>query len=155
MAGLFDTCVPYSAPLRSGLYSQAVEEGLTFLTEVKRFAPSEYGKTPKGTPFYLLGIASCLPHDFQTATFLFDAAVSEDLKFQPHNQNAPALLTMRLNDDNVNHAAHPIVTAVVKKIEAALTSYNGRAGSRTLTLVDVRQHFWPKFLQRANPTSER
>jgi hypothetical protein len=146
MAELFDTYCPYMPLITGGLYSQAVDEGLTFLKEMKRFAPNEYERTPKGTPFYMLGIAASLSYDFQTGTFLFDAAVAEDLKHQPNRYNAPALLTMQLEDRDPKHAAYPIVMHVVAKIDAALNSYNGRPGCQHLTLDDVRKHFLSRVL---------
>lgn len=150
MAEFFETYCPYLVQLQSGLYSQAVEAGVTLLSETKRFAPHEYERTPKGTPFYWLGIAAFLCHDFQTATFLFDAAVSEDLKYRPDQNvlpDTPALLAMQLNDTNQQQAALRIVEVVIAKIEAAIGSYNARSGSQNLTLNDVRQHFLSHVLK--------
>jgi hypothetical protein len=152
MAQFFETYCPYLVQLQSGLYSQAVEDGVKLLSETKRFAPREYENTSKGTPFYLLGIAAFLSHDFQTATFLFDAAVSEDLKHQTDiTKDTPALLTMQLNDTNEDQAALQIVKAVAAKIEAAIGSYNGRPGSQNLTFNDVRQHFLSHVLKTREP----
>jgi hypothetical protein len=141
MAEFFETYHPYFTQLQHGLYSQAVDDGLRLLSEIKRLAPNEYEQMPKGTPFYWLGIAAFLSHDFQTATFLFDAAVSEDLKHNPNKKDTPALLTMQLNAENPNQAALQIVEVVVSKIKAAVSSYNGRGGSQSLTLTDVRRNF--------------
>ena len=70
-----------------------------------------------------MGIAAFLSHDFQTATFLFDAAASEDLKYnRPHKKDTPALLTLQLDVANENQAALKIVKAVAAKIEAAIES---------------------------------
>jgi hypothetical protein len=151
MAQFFDSYYPYLDQINSGLYSQAVDGGLQLLREAKRFAPKEYEGTPKGTPFYLLGIAAFLSHDFQTATFLFDAAVSEDLKNQPTKQDTPALLFMQLNDKDQNQAALPIVKNVSSKIEAAIADYNGRGGSQHLTFSEVRQHFLSRVLAAGQP----
>jgi hypothetical protein len=155
MAEFFDAYTPYFDLVLSGRHPQAVESGLTFLIHTKRFAPSQYDNTPKGTPFFLLGIAAYLSHDFQTATFFFDAAVSEDLKHNPTRRDAPALLTMQLKepapDQVIRHAASPIVAAVIDKIEATLIDYNGRAGHRILTLDDIRRHFLTHVLAAQQP----
>jgi hypothetical protein len=121
------------------------------LREAKRFAPTEYERTPKGTPFYLLGIAAFLSHDYQTATFLFDAAASEDLKHNPTTKDAPALLFMQLNIKNQNQAALPIVKGVAARIEATIKKYNARDGSQTITLNDVRRHFLSRVLTAGQP----
>lgn len=141
MADFFDSYQPYWPQITSGLYSQAVETGITFLTETKRFSPSGYEQASKGTPFYLLRIAAFHSHDFQTATFLFDAAVSEDLTHQPNNKTTPALLTMQLEDQNPDQAAFEMVKTIVRKIESAISNYNTRSGSKKITINDVRQCF--------------
>src|ERR1700747_652520 len=97
MSDFFETYRPYLAQLQHGLYSQAVKDGIRLLSEIKRLAPSEYEQTPKGTPFYFLGIAAFLSDDFQTAIFLFDAAVSEDLKHNSDKRDTSALLTTQLD----------------------------------------------------------
>lgn len=122
---------------------------------MKRFAENAYKNTPKGTPFYLLGIAAFQSHDFQTATFLFDAAVSEDLQHHPDPGNAPALLTMQLDEKNPNQRALPIVQAVVSKIETTIARYNGRTGSRSLTTGEVRKYFLTYLLSASKPAHLR
>ncbi len=153
MATFFDTCAPYFALVQSRHYAQAVDKGLAFLAETKKFAPTEYDNNSKGTPFYWLGIAAYLSHDFQTATFLFDAAVSEDLKHNPTRHDAPALLTMQLQPakDEAPHAAAEIVAPVIQRIEATLVSYNGRAGHHILTLDNLRKQFLTHVLASQQP----
>jgi hypothetical protein len=146
MTHFFETCRPYMIQLQSRFFSQAVDEGIEFLRQTKQFARSAYETTPKGTPFYLLAIAAFHSHDFQTATFLFDAALSEDLTHSPENTNTPALLTMRLDDQDEKQAAFDIVKVVVRQIEAAISSYNARRGNQTLTIGDVRNHFLGRVL---------
>jgi hypothetical protein len=128
-----------------------VDDGINLLREVKRLTPEKYSKTPKGTPFYLLGIAAFLSHVFQTATYLFDAAATEDLTHYPNNKDTPALLTMRLENENPNQRALPIVIAAAKKIEAAIDNYNNRSGSKALTMDHVRQRFLRHVLEKGEP----
>src|SRR5580704_4777006 len=132
MSSFFEKFQPYMDRLQNGLFSAAVDTGIDFLNETKQFAPDAYQRTSKGTPFYLLGIAAFLSHDFQTATYLFDAAASEDLRHDPNNKSTPALLAMQLDEQNSKQAALGIIQGVVRKIEIAIAGYTGRAGSKTL-----------------------
>jgi hypothetical protein len=150
MQNFFDACQPYSTRLHTGHYSQAIDEGLAFLNEVKRSSPADY-ETPKGTPFYLLGIAAFHTHDFQTATFLFDAAVSEDLHHYQGEEDKPALLFMQLEDQNQNQAALDIVKVAANKLQAVIDNYTRRDGSEPLTLPDVRKHFLRHILDEKRP----
>jgi hypothetical protein len=151
MAEFFDVYAPYVALINSRLFPDAVTEGLKLLREAKRFAPAEYERTPKGTPFYLLGIAAFMSHDYQTGAFLVDAAISEDLKHNPTNPNTPALLFMDLNDKNRDQAAFPIVESVVAKLNIAVSNYNGRSGSNSLTLPELRRLFFSHVLVSKRP----
>jgi hypothetical protein len=151
MSSFFETHKPYMDRLQNGFYSIAVDVGIEFLTDTKQFAPDAYENASKGTPFYFLGIAAFLSHDFLTATFLFDAAASEDLRLAPDKKDTPALLAMQLDGGNRNQTALPIVRGVVDKIEAAIASYKGRPGSKPLALSDVRQYFLTRFLTVTDP----
>jgi hypothetical protein len=151
MAELFESYFPYLTQINAGLHSQAISDGLKLLSEVRRFVPNEYEKTHKGTPFYLLGIAAFLSHDFQTATFFFDAAVSEDLRNNPAKTDTPALLFAQLDDNNLIQAALPIVQIAVAEINIAIDNYNGRGGSRNLTFADLRDHFLRRVLNANQP----
>ena len=55
----------------------------------------EYKKHHKGTPFYLLGMSAFHCHDYETAAFLMDAALSED-KEKSAGEDLPAHKFMRL-----------------------------------------------------------
>jgi hypothetical protein len=151
MPPFFDSYAPYLALRNSGFYSQAVDQGVHLLREMKRFVPTEYETTPKGTPFYHLGIAAFLAHDYETANFLIDAAASEDLKHNPGRADAPALLFMQLNDRNKKQAAYEIVKVIADKIRELLKRYNARAGRRALTLAQVRTHFLRRLLAPQQP----
>jgi hypothetical protein len=150
MQNFFDVYQPYSTRLQSGHYSQAIDEGLAFLNRVKRSSPTDY-ETPKGTPFYLLGIAAFHAHDYQTAAFLFDAAVSEDLHHYHGQEDKPALLFMQLDSQNQKQAALAIVKVAVNKLQAVIDNYTTRGGSEPLTLPDVRKHFLKHVLDEKRP----
>jgi hypothetical protein len=66
--------------LRERNYSAALDQGINLLATCKQIDADAYRRIHKGTPFYWLGTAAFLVHDYQTATFLFDAAVSEDIE---------------------------------------------------------------------------
>jgi hypothetical protein len=135
----FDNDQPYYAAILNGQFPRAVNIGLSQLNDIKRIDPAKYA-TPKGTPFYFLGIAAFESHDYQTATFFFDAAVAEDVHHHEGDNNQPALRFMRLEDKG--EAAKGVVQIILKKLEAALDDYRDREGSRKgLTLDKVREHF--------------
>jgi hypothetical protein len=92
-----------------------------------------------------------MSHDYQTATFLIDAAISEDLKHNPSNPTTPALLFMDLNEKNKDQTALPIVKSVVAKLKIVISDYNGRAGNRSLTLAEQRKHFFNHVLVSRKP----
>jgi hypothetical protein len=94
----------------------------------------------KGTAFYSLGIEAFASHDYQTATFFFDAAASEDLKL-PKPDRWPAHLFMYLNDRNPKQAGREIVRMIVKKLRRTIKNYNERGDAVRLTVPVVRKHF--------------
>jgi hypothetical protein len=94
----------------------------------------------KGTKFYFLGIEAFASHDYQTATFFFDAAASEDLKL-PKPDHRPAHLFMYLSDRNPKQAGRDIVRMIVKKLKWTIKNYNERGGAVRLTVLMVRKHF--------------
>jgi hypothetical protein len=146
----FDQCAPYLEHIQFNRFAVAVDAGLEFLKQVRNFSPKEYQDNPKGTPFFWLGVAAYLSHDFQTAAFLFDAAVSEDLKFNPARDDAPALLTMQLKpptSTNTKHIAEPIVNIVIAKLQHEIRDYSSRSGNVVLSIDDLRESFLSHFLR--------
>ena len=116
MASFFDEYTPYRPLIESGQYSLALDSALQLLTGIKELAPQQYQAAHKGTPFYVMGFAAFGSHDYDTATFFFDAAVSEDLKNHPSQLETPALLFMQLNDKNQNQLAKELVSYIKAKI---------------------------------------
>ena len=131
---------PYAAPLQNHQFPWVVDAGLELLNRIQRSDLATYA-TPKGTPFYIMGIAAFASHDYQTATFLFDAAVSEDVEHYAGDKNKPAILFMRLEKTNQGEAAQQVVDIIVAKLEAALNDYARRKSSKRLTLPDIRELF--------------
>jgi hypothetical protein len=141
MKTFFDEFKPYLAQMNSGHFTYAIDGGLEFLREFKRSYPKQYDDSPKGTPLYFMAIAAFLSRDYQTATFLFDAAVSEDLKHHQGKPDQPALLFMQLDNRKQAQAAIGIVNIAVRKLEEMIHDYNEREGSKYLTLPNVRDNF--------------
>jgi hypothetical protein len=98
-----------------------------------------------------MGIAAFLSHDFQTAAFLFDAAVSEDLKHAPDKPDLPSLLTMQLIAQDKRQAAWEIVKLVVAQLENTLRDYNRMVGHKNLSLDDIREHFLKHSIMSGDP----
>src|SRR4030067_1325669 len=91
VAGFWRPLTSYSVILiRGGNYSQAQSYLLYLLHKCKEIDPISYVKIHKGNPFYFLGISSFLLHDYQTATYFFDASVSEDLLYGTDARNNPS-----------------------------------------------------------------
>jgi len=147
MPPYFDSNQPYYALIRDGKFSQAVDLGLSWLEHEKQSNATRYATAPKGTPFYLLGIAAFASRDYQTATFLFDAAVSEDLRHHPTNPDTPALLFMRLDEKKQEQAALPIVRIIAATLQRAVDDYARRRDSAA----DVRKHFLQQVLAQGQP----
>jgi hypothetical protein len=142
---------PYFVELLNHRYSKAVDHGIELLKSVRKLSRNVYNKNSRGTPFYWMGIAAFLSHDFQTAAFLFDAAVSEDLKHARDKPDLPSLLTMQLKVQNKEQAAWEIVRLVVTQVDKTLRNYNQRSGSKKLSLDDVREYFLKHSIMSGDP----
>jgi hypothetical protein len=118
-----------------------LECGEALLAKCENLAPGIYKTLHKGTPFYWLSQAAFLVHDYETAAFYIDAAVSEDLKINPANHSTPALLFFLINDTDDRQASLELVKVVRKRIEDAIFDYNKRPGtcSPALTFPEIRQ----------------
>ena len=79
-------------------------------------------------------------HDYETAAFYIDSAVSEDLK-QPTTKDSPALLFFQIDINNPNQASHGLVTLLHKEIDAAIANYNTRPNAKKLTFPELQTCF--------------
>jgi len=136
----FDLNQPWFPFFNRQQFPKALNEGLRQLNLVRTTQFAVYA-TPKGTPFYFMGIAAFASHDYQTATFFFDAAVAEDVRNYAKNNNTPALLFMRLDKTDQGQAAKQIVDILVDRLSIALSDYAARKGSKPLSLDNVRDYF--------------
>ncbi|MCK1718544.1 hypothetical protein [Bradyrhizobium sp. 141] len=150
MTSMFDIYHPYAALLNDGKQAEAIDGTILLLQIIRGANRTLYDSSAKGTPFYVLGAAAAACHDYQSAAFYFDAAVSEDLTHHPTRNDTPALLFMRLVHTNPNQRAHALVNAAVNKLQTAIDSYNARDNHRPLTLDELRARFLDKTIRDSN-----
>src|SRR5262249_5179481 len=124
----FDDNTPWYPAFNNGRFHLAIRLGLEQLNRARTNPATN--AMPKGTPFYFMGIAAFASHDYQTATFFFDAAAAEDVRHYPGDNNKPALLFMRLDKTEQRQAAQQVVDIVVHRLETVLNNYAGRTKSR-------------------------
>lgn len=122
---------------------ETLESGEALLSKCKQLAPDAYNKLHKGTPFYWLAQAAFLVHDYETATFYIDAAVSEDLRKNVSDTSSPALLFYLLNDIDERQASLELVKLVRARIEKAIKDYNRRPdlNSAPLASPEIQKYF--------------
>jgi hypothetical protein len=150
VTSLFETYYPYAPLLNAGRQAEAIDGAITLLQTIRNANQPLYDLSPKGTPFYVLGAAAAACHDYQSAAFYFDAAVSEDLKYESGKDDTPALLFMRLVHTDPNQRAYALVNTAVRKLQAAVDSYNNRESHQPLTLEDLRARFLDKIIKDSN-----
>src|SRR6266567_456507 len=118
---------PYlNSPLETP--TKVLNAGITFLRQCHQLERAGYERAHKGTPFYWLGTAAFLAHDYQTAVFFFDAAVSEDVRAgaDPARSESPALKFLYIRGDQPEQAALSLVQQTQLTIERAVNDYKSR-----------------------------
>ena len=135
-ANAFFGAFPYVQELVRGNYSATLHQGIALLEKCRQLDPITYQTIHKGTPFYWLGTAAFLIHDYQNALFYYDTAVSEDLRAHAHpvNNPTPGLYFIQLNGDPPEQAARTLVQITQEKVQRALDGYNARPGASALSL---------------------
>ena len=105
----------------------ALGQGLDLLNKCRWIDEKAYTEIHKGGAFYWLGIASFLVNEYEMAAFFFDASVSEDIRWgdDPKSPNpSPAMLFMRMDDEQPNQAARSLTGDAKARIDRALRFYN-------------------------------
>lgn len=112
--------------IQQNRYIDVIDLGKELLNHLKQIDEKAYRNIHKGTPFYWMGMASFLMHDFTTATFFFDAAVSEDInnKSEKELKESPSILFALLDDSKAEQAARYLVSATKQRIEEYINIYN-------------------------------
>lgn len=137
----------YVRELLKGDFSAALDQGISLLLKCQSLDHGAYVAIHKGTPFYWLGTAAFLLHDHQTATFFYDAAVSEDLRAgaDPVMNPTPALHFIQIDGAQPNQAARNLVRMAQARVEDVINEYNSMPGRSTsvpeLTIHDLREFF--------------
>lgn len=106
----------------------ALGQGLDLLNRCRALDEDAYKEIHKGGAFYWLGIASFLLHDYEMATFFFDAAVSEDIRWGD-GIKTPAMLFMQLDGENPEQAAKQLTSDAQNRINRWVTDYNSLSGA--------------------------
>jgi hypothetical protein len=140
----FFTRLPFVVYYDNKDYLSAFNSAIDILTELKTLDVQAYQRIHKGYIFYFTAISTFVLHDFQAATFFFDATAAEDMKNAPGEQTPP-LLFMILDGQNPNQAAQELTAIAEKWLKTMIAEYNKVAGSVRLTLHEIRQF----FLERA------
>ena len=117
------------------------------LTACKRIDADAFIKIHKGHPYYFIGISSYLLDDYQTATYFFDAAVTEDLSSgsDPENNPSPSTRFLMLQGEPDDQAAKQITQFAQAQVESVLEHYDKHIKKDPsipqLTLDHLRKNF--------------
>jgi len=117
----------------NGNYAQALHMGRGVLELVQNLDKVKYIQMHKGGTYYWMGMAAYFLADFQTAIYLMDAAVSEDVKNSPASANTPARLLFRLEGSNPNQAAQKLTEDAEKQLLKLINEYNKIIEAHTLS----------------------
>jgi hypothetical protein len=147
--------------LREGNVVQAQVLLLNLLNKCRSLAPVDYPKIHKGSPYYWLGIAAFLLHDYKTADFFMDATITEDLTWgaEVEKSPTPAMSFLLLEGSQLNPNAQKLAQAAEAKLQLCLEFYKSRAGKPTwlpdLSLPRLRLKFLRPALCRNDPSWRR
>ena len=140
--------------------SLVVRAGVVFLNRCKSLEPIEYDNRWKGTPFYWIGSAAFLAHDYETAAFLYDASASEDMREvregeHPPGRITPAIRFLLVQGDQADQAAQALTQHLQTQLDVAINDYNGRQSTIVpqLTLAEIRTHFLQRLLEARQDTT--
>lgn len=136
--------LPYNAYYQKKDYLNTFNSAINSLTELRALDSKAYEIIHKGHIFYFTAISAYKLHDFQAATFFFDATAAEDMKNAP-GERPPGLLFMVLDGKNPYQAAQEETARAEKWLNTMISEYNKVSGSVPLTTDSVKQH----FLERA------
>jgi hypothetical protein len=144
----FNNMFDYVSALQDGNCSYALKEGLAILCRCRSINATAYKDIHKGDIFYWLGTAAFGVHDFQTATFFYDAALSEDIRdgASPTSiHTSPAIKFILVEAASRGQWAQVLVKTLELAISEAADNYRRRPGVASqfsiLTIDHIRKHF--------------
>jgi len=127
--------------------ASTLDYGRTLLSRCAALSLTTYENLHKGTPFYWLARAAFIVHDYQTAVFYIDAAVSEDLRLGI--KTSPALLFFLVDVLDERQANIDLNKQLRKRFDDVIHQYNQLfTPPSPLTLSDIQENFlkpalWP------------
>ena len=136
----FFTRLPFIFDYENKDYLASFNSAIDILTELKGLDTQAYERIHKGYIFYFTAISAFMLHDFQAATFFFDATAAEDMK-NALGERTPPLLFMNLDGNDPKQAAQELTAKAEKWLKTMIEEYNKVPGSVTITLEEVRQLF--------------
>jgi hypothetical protein len=95
-----------------------------------------------------MGYAAFASHDYSSASFLFDAAVAEDIRRYGAAADRPALNFIQLEDRGQEVLASQIIRDITATTNVLINDYNQRNGAIQITFNDLKAHF---FIPLLNP----
>jgi len=135
-------------------YDFVRERMFWLLSTCKKLNESAFNDIPKGHPYYYVAITSYYLHDYETALYFFDAAVTEDLRFvklldlnfpvdqETKDKLTPAYLFMLLCGDSKRQAAQEITKNTEELVQQAISHYKDNFHiDPELTMDDLRAKF--------------
>ncbi len=128
------------------LHLPAINIGTDLMNRCIGDEPERYAAMCKSTGFYWLAMAALQVHDYETAVFFMDAAISEEklngADFERHP--TPTIHFLLLEGEKEDQAAWKETRYAEEKFKRLIDIYNRRKGKRLTTplrLEDVRQKF--------------
>lgn len=110
-------------------------ENILFL--LKNNSKNKYDKVHKGTPYYLLSLASFLSDNFEKAIYYMDAALKEDERAKNDLEKTPSGLFFELEDSKEEQAAKEIVRKIKNAIESKLQEIKSNGGPE-ITILEIK-----------------
>lgn len=133
----------YKYDLVTGNPAAALNQGLDLLNRCQAIDQVAFANIHKGTPYYWIGIAAFLVHEYELAAFFFDASVAEDIRAGAHpiGNSSPSLHFMLIEGEPPEQAAQQLVQIVQERIIELIDKYNARPGATPFTIADLRRRF--------------
>ncbi|MCD4752079.1 MAG: hypothetical protein K8R40_03300 [Anaerolineaceae bacterium] len=132
-------------------YPESVESGIKLMDEIHKIDSEFYEALHKGTPYYWIACSAFQSHDYDTATYFFNAAAEEDIRdgaqINMDDKNvitgtSPALSFMMLDVNNKNQAAIKLTEEVHKSFITCIEKYNDLQGCDSdLSLIKIQLDF--------------